>query len=280
MTELLREALTEVQSLNSVSVATGVAKASLIRFLRGSQSLRLDMADRLAEHLGVVPRRSNREIGRRAMLAHGADLNAIAIMPYLLRLTMAIDAIRSAFRWFKLLTPDDSKIADTDRLVCVVTMMGWAGETVKLIQEGSSKKWINSSVRSRLDHSLQPLWDMVVADHRPEIITKLFRARDKYFAHWDPDIATACIRRLSAEPKPVPFVEWDKTGRFGSSRFPWVYEAIGGDIVDPDAGPEHWKTVLGKISKTVTGFAMLASHLALDIMDSHGLRLQESDGRR
>jgi hypothetical protein len=278
MSNLLRSALAEAESLAAVERATGVKRQSLMKFLRREQSLRLDLADRLAEHFGIVPKRSHEEIARRAMLICQGDLNTIRVLPYILRLMMAIDAARSAFRWFEALLPDDSKIADTDRLLCTVTMMGWAGETVRLIQEGISKKLINSSVRNRLDRSLQPSWDLIVADPRPEIITKLRRARDKYFAHWDEGIATACIRRLAAEPKPVAFVEWNKTGRFGNTRFPWVYEAIGGDIVDPEAGAEQWKAVLFSISKTVTGLAELASHLALDIMDSHGLKLRESKG--
>ena len=62
MTELLRDALAEAESLYAVSKQTGVCKASLIRFLRGSQSLRLDIADRLAEHFGleVVKRKGKR----------------------------------------------------------------------------------------------------------------------------------------------------------------------------------------------------------------------------
>ena len=52
MTDLLRQALAEAKSLNSVAVATGVQKASLIRFLRGEQSLRLDIADKLAAYFG------------------------------------------------------------------------------------------------------------------------------------------------------------------------------------------------------------------------------------
>lgn len=63
MTDLLREALAEAESLNSVAVATGVQKASLIRFLRGEQSLRLDMADRLAAHFGIQSRRVRRRKG-------------------------------------------------------------------------------------------------------------------------------------------------------------------------------------------------------------------------
>lgn len=63
MTDLLRRALAEAESLNSVAVATGVQKASLIRFLRREQSLRLDMADKLAAHFGIECRRVRRREG-------------------------------------------------------------------------------------------------------------------------------------------------------------------------------------------------------------------------
>lgn len=53
MTEWLRESLQEAESLNGVAVATGVQKASLIRFVSGRQSLRLDLADKLAQHFGI-----------------------------------------------------------------------------------------------------------------------------------------------------------------------------------------------------------------------------------
>lgn len=53
MTELLRQALADAGNKYAVAKATGVQKTSLIRFLRGEQSLRLDMADRLALHLGI-----------------------------------------------------------------------------------------------------------------------------------------------------------------------------------------------------------------------------------
>lgn len=54
MTELLREALTEADSLLSVDRATGVKRQSMAKFLRGEQSLRLDMADKLADYFGLV----------------------------------------------------------------------------------------------------------------------------------------------------------------------------------------------------------------------------------
>ena len=58
LSEVLRRELKDgEESLYKVTNATGVPKASLIRFVRGMQSLRLDMADRLAEHFGLVLRK-------------------------------------------------------------------------------------------------------------------------------------------------------------------------------------------------------------------------------
>lgn len=57
MTELLRDALAEAPSLRGVERATGVKHQSMMKFLRCEQSLRLDMADRLAAHFKIVSRR-------------------------------------------------------------------------------------------------------------------------------------------------------------------------------------------------------------------------------
>ncbi len=55
MTDALKAALADSpESFLSIEKATGVQRASVTRFLKGSQSLRLDLADRLAAHLGVM----------------------------------------------------------------------------------------------------------------------------------------------------------------------------------------------------------------------------------
>ena len=60
MTELLRQALTGAKSVRAVARETGVQQASLIRFLRGEQSLRLDKADILAAYFGIGVRRKGK----------------------------------------------------------------------------------------------------------------------------------------------------------------------------------------------------------------------------
>ena len=41
------------RTFTDIEKATGVQRASLLRFLRGETSLRLDKADALAEHFGI-----------------------------------------------------------------------------------------------------------------------------------------------------------------------------------------------------------------------------------
>lgn len=54
MTEVLRRAIHE-SGLTMLKIAedTGIQRASLIRFARGDQSLRLDVADKLAAYFGL-----------------------------------------------------------------------------------------------------------------------------------------------------------------------------------------------------------------------------------
>ena len=55
MSDVLRQTILESKiPLLALSKATGVQRASISRFLNESQSLRLDCADRLATHFGLV----------------------------------------------------------------------------------------------------------------------------------------------------------------------------------------------------------------------------------
>ena len=57
MTETLKQAIADSgQTYTEIERATGVKRASLLRFMRGETSLRLDMADRLTSHFGIEVR--------------------------------------------------------------------------------------------------------------------------------------------------------------------------------------------------------------------------------
>lgn len=58
MTETLRRAIRESgASHRGLSIATGVQRASIQRFADGRQSIRLDVADKLAAYFGLTLRR-------------------------------------------------------------------------------------------------------------------------------------------------------------------------------------------------------------------------------
>ena len=61
MTELLRQALRDADSIRAVAKATGLKHPSLVRFVNGRQSLRLDLADRLAAYFGIESRQTTRK---------------------------------------------------------------------------------------------------------------------------------------------------------------------------------------------------------------------------
>ncbi len=55
MSDVLRQTIRESQiPLLTLADATGVQRASISRFVNESQSLRLDCADKLARHFGLV----------------------------------------------------------------------------------------------------------------------------------------------------------------------------------------------------------------------------------
>ena len=59
MTDVLRKAIADSgMSFLALERETGVLRQSLMKFARGEQSLRLDMADKLAAYFGIEPRRS------------------------------------------------------------------------------------------------------------------------------------------------------------------------------------------------------------------------------
>ena len=61
MTEALKRAIRESgDSLFEICKATGFNEDSLSRFMRGEQSLRLDLADKLAAYFGIEWRRTKK----------------------------------------------------------------------------------------------------------------------------------------------------------------------------------------------------------------------------
>jgi plasmid maintenance system antidote protein VapI len=61
LSELIRSALLEANSLREIERETGVKHQSISMFLRGKTSLRLDMADKLCAYFGIEHVRIKKE---------------------------------------------------------------------------------------------------------------------------------------------------------------------------------------------------------------------------
>ena len=62
MTDLLRKAIADSgMSFQGIERETGILRQSLMKFVRGEQSLRLDLADKLAAFFGIESRRTRRK---------------------------------------------------------------------------------------------------------------------------------------------------------------------------------------------------------------------------
>jgi hypothetical protein len=57
MSELLRNELSRAPSMRAIETATGLKRQSLFKFVRREQSLRLDLADKLATYFGITCRK-------------------------------------------------------------------------------------------------------------------------------------------------------------------------------------------------------------------------------
>jgi plasmid maintenance system antidote protein VapI len=62
ITEVLRQTIVNSGEAHiALERATGVQRASIMRFVRGTHSLRLDMADKLAAYFGLELRKAKRK---------------------------------------------------------------------------------------------------------------------------------------------------------------------------------------------------------------------------
>lgn len=197
-------------------------------------------------------------------------------MAYLLRLMMSIDAMRSAIRWWEHLEKENTVVAHTDRQMSMMTMMGWAGETLRTIKEGGNAGFVGRDMLKG-HPSLRKIWDEAFGASQPSIIKKIQRARDKCFAHWDESVAKAFVDHQATNGYDIPFIETDEDGKFLHNRFPWVYMAIWHDIAGPEITQDELRKLFLRTAQVVGSVTDMANRLACAISESMGLQFEEAD---
>ena len=195
---------------------------------------------------------------------------------YLLRLMMSIDAMQSAIRWWEHLEKEDTVVAHTDRQMSMLTMMGWAGETLRTIKQGENAGFVGRDTLKGQPRLLE-IWDEAFGSSQPSVIKKIHRARDKCFAHWDRDIAKAFVEHQATNGYDIPFIETDEDGKFRRNLFPWVYMAIWHDIAGPEINQDELPKLLNRIGQVVASVSGMANEMAWTIFNRMRLEHEEAD---
>jgi hypothetical protein len=184
---------------------------------------------------------------------------------------ISIECSRGAIRLYNRIEKDANPASEVDRLVLLVTMMGWAGETVDLIQKAHKRGGLKEELLSS-ESPFRHVWTSVVAES--QVLGKLLTIRNKCFAHWDEAVAQTCLRRLVKDDHLPPIVEMWGAGEHLATRFPWAFDAIAGTIIRPDQDIAEWRETISSIGKLVGNIQGLASELILGLLRSMGLEIK------
>lgn len=188
------------------------------------------------------------------------------------RLMLAVDSMRAYFRWFQMTKDDSTNLGKHDNLIATMAMAGWAWECINMMRKAIQKreKWLRRDMVAHDEKALSAWDEYIVGDSHSEVLDRLNWVRNKCFSHWDPEPARKCIERLGSQDDELPFVEFQDDGAFMSTRYPWVYDAIAGTLVDAKPGdtdnPEiavKWKATLGEIAEIIGSLSALMSRRPL-----------------
>ncbi len=183
----------------------------------------LDKADELAKHFGIELRRPSYSILERYQVT---DVKALGQpgMLNLLRLMMAFDALRSAYRWMELTEQESDPVYKSDVLLASITMSGWAWEAVKLLREGKKKGWLDRGMLKGL--ALRRQFDQLTKKPSAKPLAMLERIRNECFGHFDKRLATTFLEHYRDGKDLPPFFETTAGGRASKSRYPWSFVAF------------------------------------------------------
>lgn len=208
-------------------------------------------------------------------LEENVELDSIPSLPYMLRLMMAADAIRSAIRWTNLLHKDpDSSTFDTDLLMSFIATAGRCGEAARLLKEGAKNHVIEREMLDASQSELMQTWDDCVGDDPSEMLKKFHRVRDKYFAHWD-RWDEKVVRSFISQAEPVDrheaFIEYSGDGKFLDTTFPWAYMTICRDLYPATQDTDVIGEFIEKAAEAMGGIVYLIDYLIAKLVKREGL---------
>lgn len=142
----------------------------------------------------------------------------------LIRLMMALDAMRSVYRWIEHAHKTIEETGSSDLLMALVTASGWSWETVKLLREGKKDGWLRANMIDP-NSECRRLWNEISDYKNSERLKRIMLVRHHCFGHFDKSVAEGFRTSQLSEIEILPFLETTGHGKFLLTRYPWAYAA-------------------------------------------------------
>ena len=195
-------------------------------------------------------------------LHESVELDSIKSLPYILRLMMAADALRSAVRWTIALHKDsESSTFSTDLLMSLVAAAGWCGEATRLLKKGAKSRIVEEEMLDTGQSELTQTWDECIGDRPSEMLKIIHRVRDKYFAHWDEQVARSFLAQADPVDRREALIEYSGEGKFLETTFPWAYLMICRDLFPKDADKDGIREFIKRLTETMGRVVHLIDYL-------------------
>ncbi|MGD2110157.1 MAG: hypothetical protein PVI86_12305, partial [Phycisphaerae bacterium] len=192
-------------------------------------------------------------------------LGEIAELPYTLQLMMGVDAVRASIGWLAKIPKTDSACDRADLAIAMITAMGWCGEAFRLLGKGRKKGHISGEMLEG-NAALIALWNDLFTEQRPPLIRKFHRVRDKYFGHWDVEVARDFIGLQARGEQLGPLIESDDKSGFLRTRYRWAQAAVSHDLVDDPSDLDAMRELVKDIARTLGTTGNLLSQIVAALL--------------
>ena len=158
----------------------------------------------------------------------------------MLQLMAVLEASHSALRWLGYTeheTPNDP-VRFWDRFMARAVGTAWSAEAFRLLKEGNEKGLLNPCIFSA-NNELTGLWHRITSKPVDPIIGKIHAVRDKYVAHFDPQVINHFIAWQDERGATESFFVGDDEGTPLKSRYLWPLAATIYDLFPDPSEPKR-----------------------------------------
>ncbi len=144
---------------------------------------------------------------------------------YTVRLMIALDSIRSTYRWYDPLRSKNDALSRMDQLMSFITCCGWVYEAICVVRHGNTNDIISRELLHNNKTTCE-IWDQVTAKHFDSLILMVIKIRDEMSSHFDPKCAKSFVNNYQYA-KDIPAVSVQGMDEdVNTTFFHWSYHTL------------------------------------------------------